>query len=355
LVNPIETDVPNPEAETVALLKTGTHTEAEITGLLEKSDTVYFAPGLHYIEDCTLRVPSGKNIYIAGGAVVVGSFIIDRAKNVRIYGRGVVNLYNFERFNMLRPFKITYSENITVDGITAIDSCHYTVYLGQSENVRLNNLKMFSCYGWCDGVDMMSCKNVEISNCFIRTSDDCIAVYGHRWGFFGDTENITVTGCTLWSDVAHPLCIGVHGHYEENGNTISGIVFKNIDILEHNETCDRYWGCMALNVGDKNTVRDVICENVRVERFTLGRLFDVRVWQNADHNPFPGNGIENLLFKNITCEDAGENPSIIDGCAPQRTVRNVTFENVVIAGKHVVNPTEHNITVGGFTENIKFV
>ena len=46
---------------------------------------------------------------------------------------------------------------------------------------------------------------------FSRTSDDCIALYNHRWNWWGGSSDITVQNSVLWADVAHPINVGGHG------------------------------------------------------------------------------------------------------------------------------------------------
>ena len=82
---------------------------------------------------------------------------------------------------------------------------HYTVFGGGAEGVTIKNLKSFSCKGWSDGIDMMCCHDVLIDNVFMRNSDDCIALYNHRWNWWGGSDNITVQNSILWADIAHPI------------------------------------------------------------------------------------------------------------------------------------------------------
>lgn len=130
-----------------------------------------------------------------------------------------------------------------------IDPPHYSIFIGQSEQIVIDNFKSFSTRGWSDGIDIMSSSEVRIQDVFMRNSDDCIAIYGSRWDFYGDTRNISVRDSILWADVAHPLMIGTHGDHERNGDTIESIVFANIDILNHHEPQENYWGHWRLMPG----------------------------------------------------------------------------------------------------------
>ncbi|MGO4270710.1 glycosyl hydrolase family 28 protein [Paenibacillus sp. TAF58] len=163
-----------------------------------------------------------------------------------------------------------FSKRITVEGITIVDPPHYSIYLGSSEHVQIRNFKAFSTRGWSDGIDIMACFHIDIEDIFMRNSDDCIAVYGTRWDFYGDTRYVTVRNSVLWADVAHPIMMGTHGDHHKDGDTIEHIRFENIDILEHHEPQENYWGAMAINAGDLNTIRHVTFEDIRVEEFELG-------------------------------------------------------------------------------------
>jgi hypothetical protein len=359
--NPLEEDAPTPDDSDVVYVKPGIHRTEDLIKLLtkpredrEEPHVLYFGPGMHHLEEVLLRIPSGKTIYIAGGAVVVGSMICESVSDVMICGRGVLYLADFGRFSTFRGVRIVFSKQIRVEGITVIDAPHYSIYIGKSEQLRIANFKSFSTRGWSDGIDMMSSTDIEIDDVFMRNSDDCIAIYGSRWDFSGDSRNIVVKNSVLWADVAHPMMIGTHGNHHENGDVIENILFENIDVLEHHEPQPDYWGCMAINAGDKNTVRNVTYRNIRVEPFEMGQLFDIRVCHNTSYNPAPGNRIEHIRFENISYTGDGENPSRIVGYDVDRKVEDVVFKNVKKNGKSVTDAAMGNIRILPFTENIKF-
>lgn len=291
---------------------------------------MYFGPGVHRPQDLPntqIQIPSNTTVYLAPGAVVKAKFLIDKAENVRIIGRGILD-------HPLRGVEITHSKNILIDGITVVNPDHYTIFGGEANGLTIKNLKSFSCKGWSDGIDLMCCNDVLIDNVFMRNSDDCIAIYAHRWSYYGGSQNITLQNSVLWADIAHPVNIGGHGNPEDEvGEMVENIIVRNIDILEQDEDDPLYQGCMAIDCGDKNLVRKVLFEDVRVESIQEGRLFHVNVRFNPKYDRQPGRGIEDVTFRNITYNGVGENPSLIKGLDEERNVKNVTFENVVINGK----------------------
>ncbi|WP_337103649.1 glycosyl hydrolase family 28 protein [Paenibacillus sp. YIM B09110] len=360
--NKIEQAPPQPSDPNVLVLKPAIHRTEDIYRLAatpnetngKAPDTIYFAPGMHFLEETLLRIPSGTTVYVAGGAVVAGSFLCDNVKNVTIRGRGIVYLSDFHRFSAFRGVRIVFSNEIRVEGIITLDPPHYSIYIGKSQNIHIENFKSFSTRGWSDGIDMMASENIVIDDVFLRTSDDSIAIYGTRWDFVGDTRNVTVRNSTFWADVAHPLMIGTHGDYHKNGDTIENIVFDNIDILEHHEPQPNYWGAMAINAGDKNTVRNVKYSNIRVEDFELGQLFDIRVVWNKDYNPVAGNRIESVEFRDITYNGRNENPSRIYGFDEERIAADIRFINVRINDKLVTDAESGNFDLNDFVKDVSF-
>ena len=235
-----------------------------------------------------------------------------------------------------------------------MNPAHYSIHLGNSRNVQIRDIKAFSCVGWSDGIDMMASENILIENVFLRTSDDCIAVYGGRFQFPGNTRNVTVRNAVLWADVAHPIMIGVHGDADKGGSMIGNIDFDNVDILEHHEPQDDYLGCMTINAGDDNTVQNVAFRNIRVEQFERGKLLDVQIKWNKKYNDVPGKKIENILFENIDYNGTGEHTSEIRGFGEDRKVRGIRIRNMTVRGVHVLRQEEGNIHIGEYVEDVKF-
>lgn len=321
---------------------------------LPPGGTLVFEPGIYYIGEVVSKIPSDTEILIKGGAVIVGGFVCENVQNVRIYGRGVIFQGNQEWYTSVNGVRLSHCKNIQIDGITFIDPPHYTVFIGGSEGVSIHNVKTFSCSKWTDGFDIMSGRNIKITNSFLRTSDDCIAVYGSRWNYKGNTENVTAEDCVLWADVAHPTNIGGHGDCENGGDVIENIVFRNIDILEHHERQMGYLGCLSINAGDRNLVRRVLYEDIRIEHFEHGKIFDFQIKFNPKYNPAPGKGIEAVTLRKVSYNGHGAERSVISGYDINSCVKNVCIDHLTVNGRHILSAEEGNIEIGAFAENITF-
>lgn len=337
-------------------------------------NVIYIPAGIHTIGNCeyieqspnmepVLYVTDGKTLYLEGGSIVKAHIHV-MGDNVTICGRGIVDLIHTnsptciadklpDRNIYPRGIKLDHCNNVTVRDIMVKNPCHYIVSGNQCTNVTLDNLKLFACHSWSDGIDMMSSSHIRIKNCFVRSNDDSIAIYARRWDCVGDPHDWVVENCVLWADSAHSINIGTHGSQDPNvRETIYDMHFKDIDILEINCSAPIYYGAMAFSVGDEVSCRDFTFENIRVDDFSSSCLFFLVLLQNGSFNPCPGYKIENISFKDIYYNGANINPSQIAGFDDERKVKNVSFENVVINGKRITSFEEGNIEVGKYTENI---
>ncbi len=311
---------------------------------------IWFGPGVHRPPDqpgAVFSFPSDSVVYLAPGAVLRGKIVLDRVSNVRISGRGIID-------QVERGFEITYSRNVSIDGPTVINPRHYTVFCGQSQGLRITDLATFSAAPWSDGLDLMSCSDVRISDVFLRTSDDSIAIYGHRWGFSGDARDFDVRDAVLWADVAHPINIGLHGGGRDAPETIERIAFRRIDILEHDEDDHDYQGALAISAGDDNLVRDVLFEDVRIDRLQEGSLFNFRVLFNKKYSLSPGRGVANVVLRDVRAAGGPLNSSIVAGHDASRTVSGVVIEGLTIAGRPIGSAAAADLTVGPFANPVVF-
>ncbi|PTQ93650.1 glycosyl hydrolase family 28 [Mucilaginibacter yixingensis] len=288
-------------------------------------NVIFFGPGYHQIAGGRLVVPSGKTVYIAGGAVVDGQIVIQNVTDVKVLGRGMLTQ------EPGKGVKIAWSKNVLIEGIFC-GQC----FTGGSENVTIKNIKSISYWQWGDGMNVVSSNNVLFDGVFNRNSDDCTTVYGSRGPYKGGCKNVVMKNSTLWADVAHPILIGTHGSTPKPV-ILEDLTYENLDILDHMEFQYDYQGCMSLNAGDSNLIRNVRFENIRVEDFRHGQLLNLRVFFNSKYCTSPGRGIENVIFKNVSYKGSNALTSIIAGYDDQRTIKNIVFDNLRINGQLITD------------------
>lgn len=330
--NPIETNPPSPTDPNV----------------------IYLGPGLykqHY------TVPSGKTLYLAGGAVIQGGINLDNATNAKVLGRGVLD------HPPVRAISADYANQITIDGIIVNDYGYgdnggCAINLGNSSNVTINNFKAFSYQKWTDGIDTFSAYNIKINDYFGRTGDDSIAIYtarqngGKIWS--GDSSRISMTNSILMPDLARPINIGTHGYPNAPGGgyTISDISFSNLDILLHNAQDTGRTSPIQFAVGDGNLVQNVKFTDIRIEDNSVGKIVQVAT-QNTVLGA--GRGLHNVYFKNVSYTGSNQNASIINGYNSSRITENITFENLTVNGNLILDAASGNFSINGYTKNIRFV
>ena len=297
--------------------------DAEKTAKSQGRTFRYYAPGL-YTEE-SIKVPSNTTVYLDGGSYFSGTFAIEDAENVSILGRGIARPQNgYEGCHIYR------SKNVLIEGLI-VNTCP----IGESSHVTLHDVRSISHPQWGDGLNVFGgSSDILFDRVFCRNSDDCTTAYATRKGFNGSVRNVRMTNSTLWADVAHPIFIGLHGN-PEMGDSIVGLKYDNIDIICQAEPQVDYQGCLAINCGDGNFVKDVIFDNIRIEGIRQGSITQVKVGWNQKYCTAAGSGVENILFKNIRYYGNLSNMSVITGYDDQHKVRNVTFEGLKINGQKI--------------------
>ena len=294
----------------------------------------YYPAGMY--TDETIKVPSNTTVYLDGGSYFSGTFAIEDAENVSILGRGIARpAKGYEGCHVHR------SKNVLIDGLI-VNTCP----IGGSTGVTLHDVRSISHPQWGDGLNVFGgSSDILFDRVFCRNSDDCTTAYATRKDFNGSVRNVRMRNSTLWADVAHPIFIGLHGAAAgpnpEMRDTVENLLYENTDILCQAEPQVDYQGCLAINCGDNNLVRNVTFDNIRIELSSLAgekpqaSILQVKVGWNQKYCKAPGLAVEDITFRNIRYY--GEQPymSVINGYNEERKVRNITFEGLKINGRAI--------------------
>ena len=72
----------------------------------------------------------------------------------------------------------TVIDSQKINGVEFINSTCWTVYFHGSRHVEVSGIRIFNelYHLNIEGIDIDTCENVIISNCIIRTGDDCITL-----------------------------------------------------------------------------------------------------------------------------------------------------------------------------------
>jgi hypothetical protein len=318
-------------------------------------NVIYYGPGIHHIDGDygVLRLAGGQTLYLASGAVLRARVLIEDARSVRIRGRGMLEGTTllgrhpeYYRKAMGEPGGVKRThfvqfircQDVEVEGIIMNDSPCWNLVFNHCRNVRVRDIKQFGYADNSDGIDVVSSQDVVIEDVFSRVNDDCIVIKS----LGADTEDVTVRDCVLWSDRAVALQIG----HETVSNTISRLIFRNIDILEQR---NRYIGHYALGIcnADNAQVSNVLFEDIRVEN--CERLITLMIEKGHYSRAEKRGRIENIVFRDI--DSASRLDLHLYGCDEEHEIRGVTFENLTIRGK----PVEPELFANLYVHDLTFV
>lgn len=225
-----------------------------------KKATYHFGPGLHF--PGTIELFDHESVYIDEEAIVFGSIWSKGAKNIHIYGGGVLNGIGEQRFleHCYEPFtkgtlRLYNCENILIEDIILQDSATWVLALFDCKNAMIRGIKEIGHWRYnTDGIDITNTSNVEIRDCFIRVFDDGITIKG-IYGYDKTIENITIENCILWCGWGRTCEIGL----ETDAPLFQKISFKNCDLIHNTHVA------IDIQNGNGGEVCNIIFEDLRVE------------------------------------------------------------------------------------------
>lgn len=244
----------------------------------EKEYTKYYGPGLHV--EGFVKLQSGDRVYIDKDAIIWGGIYGRDVEDVIIEGYGMVDGCILSRTNnhCRGIFMLHNCRNIKVDGIILSDSPFWVCAVYNCENLEINNLKITGQWRYnSDGIDIVNCRNVSITNSFIHAFDDVIVLKGYAFydAFTIDfVENIRVDNCILWCNWGRSIEIGIETFDKEHRH----ISFTNCDLI-HNSA-----SAIDIQNGNCAHVHDVIVKNINVEfqRSTMPEIYQFELDQKYD-------------------------------------------------------------------------
>ena len=321
--------------------------ESNIPDKANKNVIFFEAGKIHYPGEVLIK--SNQTVYIEGGAMVRGHFMTDKAQNIKITGRGILDNSRYLKGEH-RPIEINQCENVLIDGIILTESRHWSCASFASKNVTYNNLKIVSDNDWDDGIDIVGSQKVLVNNCFIRTKDDCIAVksgvnYFTKFNSSFTVDDVVIQNSVMWNGVwGNALEIG----FETRGDSIKNITFKNCDLI-HVEGPE---GTFTIHNGDRAVVKNVLYDDIRVED-SKGWLIDFKILNSVYSKDKIRGRIEDVRFRNITVEGDHFPYSQLLGFDQSSRIKNVTLENFVIQGIKV-NSTYNGMITSNYADEITF-
>jgi polygalacturonase len=317
----------------------------------------------------TIYLKSNVTLLLEEGAILVGSinpldydmnnnwtamiFALNQ-QNIGITGKGVIDGRGFEVANNLvdlihkgvisdplkydrpretiRPQNIYFRgcRNVTIRGIMLKDPGSWNQQYEQCRNVIIDGISVDSKSYWNnDGVDIVDCDSVIVTNSYFDAADDGICLKSHSADFI--CQNVYIHNNTVRTS-ANGIKFG----------TASYGGFRNIKII-NNLVYDTYRSAITFAAVDGGIVENVIVDSLK--SLNTGNVIFLRI---GERRAGKKGKMNNISISNVYAEvpstkpDAGYNyegpvedlprnisPSSIVGM-PDVAIENVTLKNIEI-------------------------
>ena len=277
-----------------------------------------------------------ENIGITGKGVIDGQGYKVANNVLDMIHRGVIKdpsdlMYDRPREG-IRPQNIYFKgcKNVTVKGIILKNPASWNQQYDQCHNVVVDSISVDSKSYWNnDGVDIVDCDSVVVSNSYFDAADDGICLKSH-------SRDFVCRNVYIHNNVVRSSANGIKFGTASNGG------FKNIRII-NNTVYDTYRSAITFAAVDGGFVEEVVVDSLR--SYNTGNVIFLRIGERRP--PLKGS-MENISISNLYAEvpatkaDAGYNyegpvedlprnvsPSAIVGM-PDVSIKNVVLKNVEI-------------------------
>lgn len=287
--------------------------------------TIYYGPGIHFPGNINLR--DNDIVYIHPEAIVFGSLTTTGAKNVRVFGGGVIDGSQEERItehcyenHTKGNVRLYNAENISIEDIILVNSASWCLALFDCDGINIDNVKIVGQWRYnTDGIDICNTSNVLIKNCFIRSFDDSITLKG-IYDCQKPMHNIKADNCVIWCSWGNTCEVGIETWVTE----IFDVEFSNIDVIH------TAGPALAVMNGCNAKIHDITYRNINVEfcKDQLPMKHQKREYQDYDPEGTPG---YQILF------DAGNQQYPVRTKNAESHVRTAPMPLGVINGVHLEN------------------
>ncbi|MEB3767742.1 glycoside hydrolase family 28 protein [Acinetobacter sp. MD2] len=296
--------------------------------------------------EALLFASHAHNIRIMGEGTIDGQGQSDWATALRL--KQQMSQGNYTEFQKLFPnvppsngmprpwlFEFDHVQNSSIDGVKFINSPMWTVVIRNSNDIQVKNVSVYNPPSApnTDGIDIVSSKNIRLSNVDITTDDDNIAIKSGltktALGAVGMSENIDIDRASI--GVGHGISIGSETVYGIRNVKISNVNFQGTDN-----------GIRIKSARDRgNIIENISAENIKMDRVTYPIVFTslyssmtggydknflVPIAKQAVTSTTPI--MRNISIRRLTATNAVQ-AGLISGL-PESPIRNVSLQDVRI-------------------------
>ena len=284
-----------------------------------------------------------QNIAITGKGVIDGQGREVARNVVELVHKGLIkDAFRNDRPEVpIRPMLIYFRscKNIFIGGVTMRNAAAWVQTYDQCKNLHVDSITVDSRAFWNnDGIDIVDCDSVAITNSYIDSDDDGVCLKSHDPNAV--CQNILVRNCSIRSS-ANGIKFG----------TASLGGFKNVRLINI-KIFDTYRSAIALEAVDGGFIEDIEVDSLQV--LNSGHAIFLRIGERMKGRK---GKLENIRIKNVSAEiaatkpDAGYeyegpiedmprniSPPIVIAGLPDAIISNVSFTNIIIKHPGGGNP-----------------
>lgn len=329
----------------------------------------------------SIQLKSNVTIHLKEGAILVGSTNIydynidspytalvfaEKADSIAIVGKGVIDgqgrdvAYNLidqvhkgiisdemklDRPAKRRPKAICFREctNVEVSGIMIKNAAEWVQLYDQCQNLKIDRITVDSKAFWNnDGLDVVDCKDVLITNSFFDATDDAICFKSHDATKM--CENVEVRNC-----VARSSASGI-----KFGTVTSG-GYRNFRII-NNKVYDTYRSAITIATPDGGVIENILVDSLYA--YNTGNAIFLRI--GARWNKGRTGTMKNITIQNMYAEIPATKPDAgYEYEGPVEDLpRNISPASIVgLPGQDITGVTLRNIEIvyaGGGNPNYAY-
>jgi hypothetical protein len=221
----------------------------------------------------------GRQVAVNFAALVHKGLIKDAFRN----GRPEVEI---------RPMLIYFRScsNISIRGVTFRNAAAWVQTFDRCKNLRVDSITVDSRAFWNnDGIDIVDCDSVAVTNSYIDAADDGICLKSHDVN--STCQNVLIRNCTIRSS-ANAIKFG----------TASLGGFRNIRIINL-KVFDTYRSAIALEAVDGGFIENVQADSLQV--LNTGNAIFLRIGERVSGKK---GKLENVRISNVSAEIAASKP-----------------------------------------------
>jgi len=301
----------------------------------ENPDTTaqhYFGPGVHHI-GIKYPVAAGERVYLAGGAVVEGTLLLD-GDDIQIRGRGILTAgeLSWDEWTADKSLSLIVQtkwapHDHTYSGVTLLNSPGWFIN-GSGANRSLTNVRVIAWVGNSDAPHLSEGGLME--DVFIFNNDDQLII--------NNGSHAVYRNCVVWKGRWGRSIISL-----KSAALMEDNLWEDIDVIGSSNPGSPLIKLLSFQVADGHMSGYTI-RNVRIEGPRVSPLIHV------DANDFD---VTNMVLENVTAPTLLADEGHVN-VATGHSIDGLHFYGLALGGSVMTSLAESHISTQGSVTDVTF-